>query len=586
MKHSLRLAKLWVCSVVLAAALAPFTIQAQTIPKLFLIPPVLSGDLGQAETRLLEDKLVSGLLETGAFNVTADLSLRKEESSIETMMEHAKQAGMDFVLFLGLSSEGKAGPNRNYSMSLRLLAVDTGKETFTRVVKFAQSKADTVIPNEAKRVAVAAKAREDVTADMVDALIKVKDWEAAGRYLNVLEQAKPNMASSLAARRSIINKNMAALRYGQSREAVSLRLYEEARAAIADAKSLDPESNEYSSYSRVIDDEQTAYMQQSDEAKIREIEDYLERNRLDVAAALFERSGEGTRFSAKGKILSAKIQRGQDARRAALQAEALFADEYYAEALSLIDEALQLHPDQVSYIRLRTRILEAERRRAAVNERWAAYKEEFEAFNLASLAIARRSPPYGWSFSLGVLNIERLDPSAGTWLTEERGGYPAFNLGYSYALPYSYPGPFSFNQIASGAWAEGGIGGGVSRRESRLQGAALVAESNTAFWLAGGLEARAEVLSFALIGRLGLDLSVLSTSWEHLGSNGNIIVSDDQTCTTAAFVTGLELAWVPSTRWSLAFFWRASWPFASSLPLNDGAPTRSNLGLALRFGML
>lgn len=562
-------------------ALLPLAIPAQTIMNLTIMAPNLGADVGQAEARLLEDSLVSGLLVTGAFNVTFDTWSRSEAFNPEKALERGTEAGVDFVLFLNLAAEGRLGSNRSYTMGFRLVAIDSKKELYARSVKFIQGRADVTLSDEAKRIATAARSRSDVTVDMIDALLRAREWESALRYLKILSNAKPALDKELIARYDTAQSGLAAQRFGQAKEAVSFRLFEEARRSIAEAQALDPKVEEYKSFAKTIEDEYARYLQEGDEARLKDIETFLDRGRLDVAQALFDRAGESARQSPRGKLLAAKLSRYQVARKAALAGESLFANERYPEALSKLDEAIQLHPDNVAYIRLRLRIIEAERRRAAVNERWAAYKEEVESFDFAALTIARRSALWGWRVNLDVFTISTLDPSQGSWMANEIGPFLAPSIGYTWALPWSMLGPLSFIELVSGAWAEIGLGSGVMRENSSISGAILAAQDNLLIWAAGGAEGRLEALSFALVSRVGLDLSYLGEKVEHRSINGDVVKTDSDYSVSGAASFRIGLEWAPARTWSLAMSWGSAWPVFSSLPINAGAPTRSSYRFSL-----
>jgi tetratricopeptide (TPR) repeat protein len=582
--------------------LGSVTAWSQGLVSLYVMPIARSPELSQPQADLIEDSLVAGLLATGAFTLnararTAPLvpvtdGIPGAEALAPGVLDDAgalglaEESGATLVLFSRASMESREGSDRTIGFLFRLVAVDTGKDVHVRSSKLQESTLAAGLEDEARRIATAARARSDVTLDMIDSLIKATDWETARRYLDTFLASRPAQEAVMAARSARINQSLAEKRYVQAREAAALGLYEEALRATAEAVALAPDSAEYQAYQAGLGDEYARYLAQSADERLKIIETFLEQGRLDLAATLLERAGDGARDSARGQMLAAAVDRDQKARAAMLRAEGLFKADQYPEALAAMDEALRLKPDHAVYLRFRIRILEAEKQRAATLERLSAYRAEFEAFDYAGLFYSRKSIPVGWAGILGSGTVRGFDPAVLSWEPKEWGSYPFLELRYSWALPWFINGPFSFTELRTGAQASGGALGGVDRTSSSLAGAALFAEHTGMFWLGGGANTALEFMSIALRLDAGLEFSFLGRSSEHLSSAGDVVSSFDANIFTLGAHLGLNLQWAPSPRFAFSVGLGRTWPVMSNLSVDAGAPTRDALSFGLEMGSL
>lgn len=562
----------------------PYVLLSQSTQNLLFVAPVLSETINPAESRLLEDKLVAGLLSTGYFNVIADSESRIDKSKIDTAMQRAQEKKIDYVLFSNIIAEGKTGPTRSYTISIRLVAVETNMDLLSHTVKFQQKDADAKINDVSKRITVSAKARNDVTLEMVDTFIRAKDWETAKRYLDILQKSKPDL-KDIGDRKIIINNNLAIKKFSQAQEAVASYLYDEGRKAIKEAIDLDPNNEMYAKYAEKIEEEYILYLQKNNETKLKEIEDLLKKDRLFVAMSLFDRLPETAKNSKQGIAINGIIKRKEQAKKNALQAAEYLKLERYVEATNLINEAILLDPDSPDYIKLRTKILDEERKYSLLQERWNAYREELEKYDYKSIFIARRNLPYGLAFSAGALNISYFDPSRKNWNEVKKGAFPFIEVEYNNKFDWSMMGPYSFTQIGCGYWVSFGGSSGTERNNSSYPGALLVAESYRDIWLSSGLDGHFEALATALKTNIGLELGYHGNSFEHRDSYGTVIANEDFNLFMLSFIIQFDFTVIYSKDMALGLIWKSSIPMVASSSINDGTPKKELIGISFRRGL-
>lgn len=551
---------------------------------LLVLPVERPEDVSPETALMIEDVLVTALLSGGSFELSA-----RERSSValedtQGALDRARAAKSGFVLLSRLKSEGRKGTDRLYALTIRLIAADTGKELYGRTTKFEEKAAGDVLMDLAKRIAVAARTRSDVTVELIETFAKAKDWEAARRFLAIYLDLHPADKTKLAPLSARINTGLASIRNLQAREAAALSLYEEALSAARASVELAPGVPEYTAYLKTLEEDYAAYLAQSDAQRLDAVEDFFRKGKIDVAAVLLERSGNSARSSARGRNLAGQIERSLKARAAALDAERYLMEYQFPLALASIDEALRLQPDTASYIKLRIRIVEAEKREAATRERFEVYKDELRSFDYASLFVSRKAMPTGFGGSLGLLWISLYDPSTSSWEPLKRGPFPELRIQYSSPIPVRTSMPFSFMDTTFQWFGAASASYGVERTEEPFP-VVLVEGRTTYLFLGGGASASLEVLSFALRADAGLDVAWMRYTQERTDPVTGPLGTGSEHTWSLCFGVGASVLWSPVRDMAVRLGMYRTTPFLSSADLSNGAPGAVSFRLGLEFDL-
>ena len=570
-----------VAAVSLLAALPP-VLHSQT-PKLLVLPASHPDSISEDSARMVEDLLISSLAAGSAFELSAHGRNTVAIDDTSGAVKLASEASAGFVLLSRLGLDSKVGADLSFVLVTRMIAADTGKDLFGRTSRFGERKAIDTLADLAKRLTVAAHSRSDVTVDLVDAFIVAGDWEAARRYLDIYLSSHDSDKPKLEARITRISTGLAAGKNVQARDAAALALYDEAIRAAREATELAPDSLEYRSYLTSLEAEYARYVAQTDAQRLDMVKKYFDDGKIDVAAMLLSRAGESVRTSSRGRNLSEMIDRSERARALALEAEKYLKEYQYPEALAAVDDALKLLPDSTAYIRLRSRILGAEKREAATKERFAAYREELESFDYGSLFVALKPPPKGLALSLGMMSTSMLSSSQSTWNPVERGPSPELAAKYYFPIPSQIPSPFSFTAVSFAADGFCSFGYGVTRSQTGSP-VVLVEEQTTRSTLGGGASASLEALSFALRGAADLSLSWLRYMNNSRDPFSGLVSSASLDTWTLGFGLGLSLLWSPVKGTAISIGVERIWPLLCSKPIADGAPTISSIFAGVEIG--
>ncbi len=556
-------------------------LSAQNKPKLLVLPLFHGAEIKDSSARTCEDLLVSSLMAGGSFEVSAQLrdSAPIDDSAAALALATEKQ--QELVMLSRLTSEGNKS-NPTFILVTRLIAVDTGIEIYGRTTRFTNKEAPAKLKDLSSRVAVAARSRSDITPSLIQAFADASNWEAAYRYLNLYLGIHPKDADKVnSLRRNIENQYAAALAAQAEQYAAQLN-YDEAIKAAKKAVSLNPDSTDYAARLSSLEAGYARYLAQSDTERLNSVQELLSSEKLDAAKALLEKSGDSAKESERGTSLARQIDQAIEARSHALEAQSYFDSHSYDLALAAVDEALTASPDKAAYIKLRAKILEAQKHDLASQDRFAAYKLELESFDYPSLYLSVKKVPLGLETAYQKTAVTCYPQDSGSWTPVTREPIYTLAASLDFPLPFKIETPLRFTALGFNAFA--GLSGGYGIE--RLEAADLLTKQDTIIiGIDGGAAATFECLSFALRGEAFAEIYWLNYSDRKSVPSAGTAATEISSIWTFGPGLGLSFVWTPFKNSSLELGRRWVWPLISSAGAGQGQPILSSFRIALIFGL-
>lgn len=376
--------------------------QAQAKPKLIIMRFVAGDGITDAEAKQINEIFESKVIISGVFEVidrTQALAIAKSSalpesfSDIESGLVLARAAGASFIVVGTITVSGPKGA-RQFTINPRLAATDTGKEALSKPVSFTEKNKLPGLEDLAVRMATAARQRSDVTKAQIEAFMTMGDWDNAERFVEIFERSRtsPDDIKVAAALRRSIDTQIAEARFIDARRALDLFLYDEARRAIGQAKSHDPENQRYLELENLIEAENAQRTASDDNRVMVQIDELVASGSWDSARALLayleSRGSRDSRISRQKEF----VNNGLKARDLHISAKADLEAGDYESALLAINTALTLFPDNIDFLRTKNGIVAEEKREAASRAKWDLYFEELKHVDLWGLFLIHKTP--------------------------------------------------------------------------------------------------------------------------------------------------------------------------------------------------
>ena len=558
-----------------AAAGSVATASSQTAGRSRLVAIMLpfahGTDLSDNASQLLAEAIASKLIEEGAFElydrdkVLSALSEASTRDGVVSAPDDAKNAlalarsvNADYAI-AGRVLRSATGSSGSMTLRIRLLAADTGKELFAKDETFPEKEILAKSADLAKKIAVASRQRSDLSIAQIDAFIAAGDWTKAEKFVEWYAEAKPKDTARLAERRRKIDLAVAALRYKEAEQARSLFLFDEARRAAREAVERDPSNDSYRDFAAAVDEEEAKFSASREEDRLDRVETFIVSGKHEVALALLDSIGASGNVSPRAKLLRERCNRALEAKRLRSDASLFLEAARYVDALAAVDRALDVYPDEPDSLRLRVRIVETERRDAAIRERWDLYLKELRGYDYGQLFLSHKLPRAYLRLGAGSERLFVEDRAAAGYAQLERGPLVAGDASYEAPFLAPFTMPFSFVDFDL-AWFGGlRLAGGTWRTELSSPATVLVADDVFKGEAYGGAKARLSVLSYFLSAGLEVGTGLLTVRRTERIPFGGAETYTSETAWLLGGALRAELGWMPSDRVSAALALRWSW---------------------------
>ncbi|HUW40195.1 MAG TPA: tetratricopeptide repeat protein [Rectinemataceae bacterium] len=561
-------------------------------PTAILLPFVHDATISDPEAEFMLSALSSDLLEQGVFDFIdpsrlADaertLNMSGASNDVATALGFARATKAEFVMVTRIGASQSKG-RKLVSLTMKLIAADSGKEIFGRTQQFLASDQIQAIGGLSKRIAVAVRQRSDVTLEQIDIFIKAEDWSNAQHFIDLFAASNSRSISRVQARQSEVNRGMARALYAEAQSEAGLFHYEEAIQSISKAKRLDPSNGTYAAYETSLIEENQRFMTSSETSLLDKVESLINERRYAVASALLDTISSGGK-SIRAENLKTRADNGVKAEHYAGDSATLLDTKAYADALRAIDQALSLVPDDPGYLRLRVRILDTEKRDAAMHERWQLYITEMKSFDYGRLFVSTKEQDEGLSLQLAMLYLstQDYDISPGQSSTSTRGPLLGISGTYFRPLIRLHHTPFSFSDFEAGWMVGASVNGGTWRTiaadQSDIEDSVLLTD------LTIGASARFSFVSYYLQAALGAGpgfLYIDRTAHVPFASGGT---DQGETSVFPELGYSLALGWLPADRFSLSLCLTSKTSvFAPEKQLSQ-SPNWWSLGLQCGFSL-
>jgi tetratricopeptide (TPR) repeat protein len=465
-------------------------------------------------------------------------------------LEFARNTKATFVIVTRIAkSPSKSRPV--ISLTMKLIAADSGKEIFGRTFQFPASDQVRQMSELSKRLTVAVRQRSDVSLDQIDIFITAKDWPNAQHFIDLFVASKPQGESLVRSRQAEVNRGMAKELYDEAQSEAGLFHYGEAIRSLSRAAELDPGNATYQQYESSLIEENQRFLSSSEASLLDKVETMLSERRYAVASALLDTIPSGG-ASIRAQNLKARADNGIKAEQFAGDNTTLLETKAYADALRSIDQALSLVPDDPVYLRLRIRILETEKRDAAFHERWQLYLDEMKSFDYGRLFVSTKEQDEGLSLRLDLLYLTAQDYaiSPGQTTLDSRGPLPGISGTFYRPLVKLRHKPFSFTDFeagwAVGASVYGGVWRSIASDQSDIEDSILLTD------LSFGGAARFSFVSYYVQAGIGAGPALLyidRSTHVAFASGGT---EEGETSFFPDIGYSLAVGWLPSDRFSLS----------------------------------
>jgi len=502
-------------------------------PKLLIIPFVIDRTITEDENRnlsgILESQLInSGMFESYSFEEAVKIATEKgianKFEDADSAISLGKAIGVQFVIFGRAGQKAKDSKTGIFSITLNptLVSIDTSKQLFGQPANIPLGKTQIEsLTALSKKIINAFKQRSDVTLAQVDAFIKASDWTNAERYFDIYSGAHPDETSKLAERSKKINIAIAQIRYTDAQTSLRLFLFDQARAAIQEALLRNQGNPTYIAFAEEIETTFSTQTKMTDSKLLSQANDLLKEKKFEVVFSildLLERRGSKDGRIAEYRILA---QNGLKAENLKTDAEAFLASGKFDDALSYMNEALNLVPDDHDYLRLRNRIVDQEKRDSKNKEKWELYMEEFVNLDIPGLFLNRKELASKLYISFDTTTFNYLVP-LDSILAPSYQVWPGLNqvaLRYDskFFQPFIMPLTFTDLNIYWFANINGFIGSKASdsiRTNPTSFENEVVITSDSIFMMqaAGGASAKLTVLSYVLSLDLDIDTGFINAT--------------------------------------------------------------------------
>lgn len=546
--------------------------QAKEKPRLLIIPFVIDRTITEDENRnlsgILESQLInSGMFESYSFEeavkIATEKGLANKFEDADSAISLGKAIGVQFVIFGRAGQKAKDSKTGIFSITLNptLVSIDTSKQLFGQPANISLGKTQIEsLTALSKKIINAFKQRSDVTLAQVDAFIKASDWTNAERYFDIYSGAHPDEISKLAERNKKINTTIAQIRYTDAQTSLRLFLFEQARAAIQEALLRAQGNPTYMAFAEEIETTFSTQNKMTDSKLLSQANDLLKEKKFEVVFSVLDLLEK--RGSKDGRIPEYRIlaQNGLKAENLKTDAEAFLASGKFDDALSYMNEALNLVPDDHDYLRLRNRIVDQEKRDSKNKEKWELYMEEFANLDIPGLFLNRKELASKWyiSFDSTTFNYlvpldSKLAPSYQVW-----PGLNQLALRYDSKFFQPFIMPLSFTDLNLYWFANiNGFTGSKSIDSiSTTNQVEIMTDSFFMMQAAGGASAKLTVLSYVLSLDLDFNSGFINATRETRVPFDNNAISISELMWTIGTGYGACLTWYPANNYCVGLRYR------------------------------
>ncbi len=535
----------------------PLTTTFAQARKPTLIVMQFAGDaaLDPAVIRQINEIFESTIITTNYFSITDRDSvldyLKQSGSSAGSLSSDdavnlARSIKADFIILGSVTRTGTGV----YTINPRILASDTGREVYSRPISFSADIMLKALEELATKIVVAVRQRTDVTLAQVDALVQIKDWQAASYYLDLYAKVHPEESEQqrIENYRNLISKALGEQYFADAKRSLDLNLYEAARNAIGLALKYDPDNGTYRDFSNLIEQQYATMRQQTDDEVFAKLDELRIRAHWETGLALIayleSKGSRNPKISAYKEEFTNKAQ----ARLFYIQAKNSYMAGDFAAAVLAIEKAIGLYPDNAEYQKFRAKVSELAERDALSRAQWGRYMEEAGAFSATELFLLYRP---NVSNVFVALDFPTVTVSPATSLSMEVDEQGAVSLGPQFGAGIWYRGVITGDyQLASyltvGAGWYGGLNFAYALKEEAEgaggSGAYYTLNQLGIFYfdVFGGADVRFTLFGFSLFAGLELAPSLYTLTYQrtipYLGE------SDATSEPLAAFAGGYRLA--------------------------------------------
>jgi len=205
-----------------------------------------------------------------------------ETLSSEAILALARSCKADFIIAGTLTRTA----TNVYTVNPRVVAADTGREVYARPITFSADVMLQSLEDLAAKIVVAVRQRTDVTLSQIDALVQIKDWQAAQQYLEVYERIHPDEVQKTQVYRAAIYKALGEKAFTDAKRALALNLFESARSSIGLALKYEPDNVTYKEFSNIIEQQYALMRQQTEDDIFKKLDELRIREQWDAGLSL------------------------------------------------------------------------------------------------------------------------------------------------------------------------------------------------------------------------------------------------------------------------------------------------------------
>ncbi len=432
----------------------------------------LSGyEKGQAEqlTELLKNDLINNTRFTVIDKDTLPVEqwLRFENcTDIDCALEIGAVLGTDYVL---VGSVGRVSGKT--AITVLLVNVISAKKVLAEESAVRDDKVLDELSVLAGKVTNSAVMITRVTLRDIRDYIRRERFSEARRYLEfyIDRNGEDRETRDLT---KVIDRELAAVKYDQSKELFESYLFEDAHRLISEALTLDEGNPVYLEMREKIEEEAEKQREMKDTQILDEAEGLISVENYRAAASLLEiyRKQEGEETPRLTKLQS-RVERGIAADDYYTKAKRALNRREFEAAQLAINEALKLLPEKNEYIVFTDKLKAEKARFERSQETWEKYREEITTIDFLSIFAVRKDVKNFLHLTFASHTFKYRDRTS---LEEDRYRFSGLEANFMYHLLE----PFSLNLSFLDFYITlfGNLGFGVSNNETVRS---LVSESGT-----------------------------------------------------------------------------------------------------------
>jgi len=470
-----------------------------------------------------------------------------ETLSSEAILALARSCKADFIIAGTLTRTA----TNVYTVNPRVVAADTGREVYARPITFSADVMLQSLEDLAAKIVVAVRQRTDVTLSQIDALVQIKDWQAAQQYLEVYERIHPDEVQKTQVYRAAIYKALGEKAFTDAKRALALNLFESARSSIGLALKYEPDNVTYKEFSNIIEQQYALMRQQTEDDIFKKLDELRIREQWDAGLSLINYLESSGSTNPKIALYKEEFTNKREARLYYIEAQTAYLAGDFSKAVFNIERALKLYPDNDTYQKFREKVVALAERDAESRAQWSKYMEEARSFSTTERFLLYRPNSANVFIVLDFPAVTIMPAQDVSIPVDSEGAIglkPQFGVGAWYQGKFipEYP-VMSFISVSAG-WYSGittGYALAEQAEEAYYSGSYYTLYQMGMFYFDafGGVEASVTAFSFLL--SLGLELAPSIYSVWYQKTIPYINTSDSQNVSAASFNGGYRflLAW-------------------------------------------